>query len=83
MSASDGKTRFTALGANASVNVICERWKSGEIAVCPKCGSDLIVAFTWEAANEFGIHPGIVCPLDNHHFQVVFNVAHKAAPNES
>ncbi len=84
MNTGDEKTRFKAIGANAGVEVICERFKAGEVAVCPKCDSDLIVAFTWETANEHGGHPGIFCPSDSRHYQVTFNIARQkqAAPKE-
>ncbi len=67
--------RFKATGSNASVNVICERHNAGEIAVCPKCDADLVVAFNWQDAQEHDGHPGIFCPTDTKHFQILFNVA--------
>ena len=67
--------RFTAIGQDAGVHAICERHAAGEIPVCPRCGSDLVIAFGWEEANALGIHPGIVCPEDSTHFQALFNVS--------
>lgn len=73
--AQEKKTRFKAIGPNASVHVICERHNAGEVAVCPKCDSDLVIAFKWEDANKHSGHPGIFCPNDSKHFQIMFNVA--------
>lgn len=67
-------TRFKAIGPNASVHVICERRSAGEIATCPKCGADLMVALTWKDAREYDSHPGVFCPKDSKHFQILLNV---------
>lgn len=72
-----GENRFEASGLNASVHVLCERHNRGEIAVCPKCSSDLIVAFDWDIANKHSGHPGIFCPKDAKHFQILFNIQRK------
>ena len=74
--------RFTAAGRNSSVHVICERYNVGDVPLCPKCGAELVVAFTWTEANERGRHPGIFCPSNDRHFQVLFNVASRN-PKES
>ncbi len=70
--------RFRATGHNASVNVICERHHAGDIAICPHCGTDLVIAFTWDAASKYDGHPGIFCPNDSRHFQALFNVGEKS-----
>lgn len=69
--------RFKAIGANASVDVICKRRTDGEIAICPQCETDLVFAFTWDVANKYNRHPGIFCPTDSRHYQVWFNIAEK------
>jgi hypothetical protein len=71
------ESRFVAIGNNASIDVICNRRRAGDIPICPKCRADLLVAYTWEQANRYSIHPGIVCPTDAKHFQVLFNVQQK------
>ena len=69
-----GPRRFRAVGKSASVHVICERYNAGDIPVCPVCGEDLVVAYKWVDAREFDAHPGIFCPVDGSHFEVLFNV---------
>jgi hypothetical protein len=67
-------TRFRAIGPNSSVSVICERYNAGEIPICPVCGHDLAIAYTWKDAAPLGIHPGVCCMTDSRHFQILFNV---------
>ena len=74
---SDEVKRFLAIGSNASVHAICDRVSRGEVAVCPRCKSDLHVALTWDQAIKLDMHPGIVCPTDKKHFEVIFNIASK------
>jgi hypothetical protein len=70
--------RFKATGQNANINIICERHDAGYIAICPHCETDLVIAFTWEAAKRHDGHPGIFCPKDSRHFQIVFNIGVKS-----
>ena len=65
--------RFKAVGVNASAHVICERHNAGDIAICPICDAELVVAFTWPIAQKFNAHPGVFCPKDSKHYQVLFN----------
>src|SRR5262249_9143292 len=73
----DKERRFKAFGANRSVEVICTRYRAGDVPLCPRCGAELLIAFNWEEANRHSIHPGIECPVDARHFQVLFNVVPK------
>ena len=75
MTQKDDRLRFRASGLNASLHVICDRYRRGEIAVCPSCGSDLVVALSWDDANKHSGHPGVFCSNDSKHFQIVVNVA--------
>ncbi len=66
--------RFKAVGASSSVHVILERHSTGEIAVCPICDRDLVVALNWKQAKAHDGHPGVFCPVDHRHFQILLNI---------
>jgi hypothetical protein len=53
---------------------------SGNVLICPKCGSKLVVALTLEEANQNKVHPGIFCPQSHQHvFETVNLVAARNA----
>jgi hypothetical protein len=66
--------RFKAVGVNRDVHVICTRHQAGDVPLCPRCGTELLIAYTWDEANRHSIHPGIFCPSEDKHFQILFNV---------
>jgi hypothetical protein len=66
--------RFKATGTNADVDVLCKRHRAGDIPLCPRCAAELLIAYTWDEANRHSIHPGVCCPKDDRHFQILFNV---------
>ena len=64
--------RFRAIGRNATLEAIYERHQKGEIATCPKCGEDLVLAFSWrDCRNDPHGHPGVFCPIDGEHFYIL------------
>ncbi len=66
--------RFKAVGASSSVHVILERHSTGEIAVCPICDRDLVVVLSWKQAKAHDRHPGVFCPVDDRHFQILLHI---------
>lgn len=48
---------------------------TGARLLCPKCRAQLIIAANPQAANASGVHPGIHCPVDQRHVNVLFNLS--------
>lgn len=46
----------------------------GDILICPKCGTELVVALTLEEANQNKVHPGIFCPQSHQHVSETVNL---------
>lgn len=46
----------------------------GDILVCPKCGTDLVVAMTDEDVKRLRVHRGIFCGIDRTHLAVLIDV---------
>jgi hypothetical protein len=43
--------------------------------LCPKCGSEVIVAKDLEAGNRYQVHPGLHCTGPEHHVLALFNLS--------
>ena len=54
-----------------------ELMEKGKHPVCSKCGARLRCALTPEAAKESGNPPGVSCPTNLSHCEIVVNFARK------
>jgi hypothetical protein len=66
--------RFKAHGSNGTLDVISQRHAAGDIPVCPKCDANLVIALSWSEASALNAHPGVFCPNDQRHFQILVNL---------
>jgi hypothetical protein len=59
---------FVYDGSIQALEKLPELLRQGVKILCPKCGSELIVALDAEAAGRHKVHPGIYCSKNARHF---------------
>lgn len=64
-------------GSRDAIRNVSNWVAEGATVVCPKCGAELILALTAEAASKHKVHPGIYCPTNLKHVTTTFELASK------
>jgi hypothetical protein len=59
---------FVYDGSKQALQKLPELVRQGVKIVCPKCGSELIVALDAEGAARHKVHPGVYCSKNPKHF---------------
>lgn len=70
----NNKILISYINKNATLEGIQKILDNGDIPICGRCKSKLIIALDIDSARDKGVHPGIYCPKNENHFSIMVEI---------